>query len=190
MWWKFRRHHMAIVGLSVLGVFLFISLVPEFLAPYGTQTRNLRYAQGPPMGVHFIDSAGTFHVRPYVYGWASRRDPVTLRRITTVDESKLYPIQWFVQGEPYKLFMLYQASTHLFGVEGSKVHLVIMRVVEFIRSIPPLPLWLALAAAWPRGMRRGHSSAGGTYPVYTAGEAESSSACPLENATCAGDRHL
>jgi len=202
MWWKFRRHHMAIVGLSVLGVFLFISLVPEFLAPYGTQSRNLRYAQGPPMGVHFFDDAGDFHARPFVYGWKSERDPVTLRRITTVDHSKRYPIEWFAEGEPYKLFKMFPTNIHLFSVQGSKVHLfgtdqigrdvfsrvmyatrtslsigvigvvvafvlgltfggisgyvggmtdlLIMRVVEFIRSIPTLPLWLALAAALPR----------------------------------------
>jgi len=202
MWWKFRRHHMAIVGLSVLGVFLVISLVPEFLAPYRAHTRDLRYAQGPPMGIHFFDSTGTFHARPFVYGWKSERDPVTLRRITTVDDSKLYPLQWFVKGEPYELFKLFATDIHLFGVDGSKVHLfgtdqigrdvfsrtiyatrtslsigfigvmiafvlgltfggisgyvggmmdlVVMRVVEFIRSIPTLPLWLALAAALPR----------------------------------------
>jgi peptide/nickel transport system permease protein len=183
---------MAIVGLSVLGIFLVISLVPEFLAPYRAHTRDLRYAQGPPMGIHFFDSTGTFHARPFVYGWESERDPVTLRRITTVDESKVYPLQWFVKGEPYELFKLFSTDIHLFGVEGSKVHLfgtdqigrdvfsrtiyigvmiafvlgltfggisgyvggmmdlVVMRVVEFIRSIPTLPLWLALAAALPR----------------------------------------
>ena len=202
MWWKFRRHHMAIVGLSLLGIFLIIALVPEFLAPYGTHTRNLRYAQGPPMGFHFFDSTGTFHARPFVYGWKSKRDPVTLRRITTVDESKLHPVRWFVKGESYELFKLFETDIHLFGVDGSHVHLfgtdqigrdvfsrtlyatrtslsigfigvavafvlgltfggisgyvggivdlVIMRVVEFIRSIPTLPLWLALAAALPR----------------------------------------
>ena len=77
MWWKFRRHHMAILGLSLLGIFLIIALVPEFLSPYGTHTRNLRYAQGPPMGFHFFDSTGTFHARPFVYGWKSKRDAVT-----------------------------------------------------------------------------------------------------------------
>ena len=202
MWWKFRRHHMAILGLSLLGIFLIIALIPEFLAPYGTHTRNLRYAQGPPMGFHFFDSTGTFHARPFVYGWKSKRDAVTLRRVTTVDESKLHPVRWFVKGESYKLFNLFETDVHLFGVDASQVHLfgtdqigrdvfsrtlyatrtslsigfigvivafvlgltfggisgyvggmvdlVIMRVVEFIRSIPTLPLWLALAAALPR----------------------------------------
>ena len=202
MWWKFRRHHVAILGLSLLAIFLIIALIPEFLAPYGTHTRNLRYAQGPPMGFHFFDSTGTFHARPFVYGWKSKRDAVTLRRVTTVDESKLHPVRWFVKGESYKLFNLFETDVHLFGVDASQVHLfgtdqigrdvfsrtlyatrtslsigfigvivafvlgltfggisgyvggmvdlVIMRVVEFIRSIPTLPLWLALAAALPR----------------------------------------
>ena len=202
MWWKFRRHRVATLGLSLLAIFLIIALIPEFLAPYGTHTRNLRYAQGPPMGFHFFDSTGTFHARPFVYGWKSKRDAVTLRRITTVDESKLHSVRWFVKGESYKLLKLFETDVHLFGVEASKVHLfgtdqigrdvfsrtlyatrtslsigfigvmvafvlgltfggisgyvggmvdlVIMRVVEFIRSIPTLPLWLALAAALPR----------------------------------------
>ena len=202
MWWKFRRHHVAILGLSLLAIFLIIALIPEFLAPYGTHTRNLRYAQGPPMGFHFFDSTGTFHARPFVYGWNSKRDAVTLRRVTTIDESKLHPVRWFVKGESYKLFNLFETDVHLFGVDASQVHLfgtdqigrdvfsrtlyatrtslsigfigvmvafvlgltfggisgyvggmvdlVIMRVVEFIRSIPTLPLWLALAAALPR----------------------------------------
>ena len=202
MWWKFRRHRVATLGLSLLAIFLIIALIPEFLAPYGTHTRNLRYAQGPPMGFHFFDSTGTFHARPFVYGWKSKRDAVTLRRVTTVDESKLHPVRWFVKGESYKLFNLFETDVHLFGVDASQVHLfgtdqigrdvfsrtlyatrtslsigfigvmvafvlgltfggisgyvggmvdlVIMRVVEFIRSIPTLPLWLALAAALPR----------------------------------------
>ncbi len=202
MWWKFKRHHMAILGLSLLSVFLVISLVPEFLSPYGPHSRNLRYAQGPPMGIHFFDSDGEFHARPFVYGWDSRRDPVTLRKITTVDESKRYPLQFFMKGEAYKLFGVIDSDIHLFGVERSKIHLfgtdqigrdvfsrtlyatrtslsigfigvilafilgltigglsgylgglvdlLIMRLVEFIRSIPTLPLWLALAAALPR----------------------------------------
>jgi peptide/nickel transport system permease protein len=202
MWWKFKRHHMAILGLSLLGVFLVISLIPEFLAPYRPHDRDLRYTQGPPMGIHFFDSEGEFYIRPFVYGWTSKRNPVTLRKITTLDKSKRYPLRFFVKGEPYKLFGVFDSNIHLFGVQGSNIHLfgtdqigrdvfsrtlyatrtslsigfigvifafvlgltlggisgymggmvdlMIMRLVEFIRSIPTLPLWLALAAALPR----------------------------------------
>jgi peptide/nickel transport system permease protein len=202
MWWKFKRHRMAILGLSLLSVFLVISLVPEFLSPYGPHSRDLTYPQGPPMGIHWFDAEGGFHLRPFVYGWKSTRDPVTLRRITAVDESKRFPLQFFTKGEAYKLFGVINSDIRLFGVDGSKIHLfgtdqigrdvfsrtlyatrtslsigvigvvlafilglaigglsgymggmvdlVVMRLVEFIRSIPTLPLWLALAAALPR----------------------------------------
>ncbi len=36
------------------------------------------------------------------------------------------------------------------GYVGGLTDMIIMRVIEFIRSIPTLPLWLALSAALPR----------------------------------------
>ena len=202
MWWKFRRHHMALIGLSLLGVFLVICIFPEFIAPYAPHERNVKYPKGPPMAVHFFDSDGAFHPRPFVYGRKSSRDKVTYRRITKVDESKLWPVEFFVRAKPYKFLGLFDADLHLFGTQKGYIHLigtdqvgrdvfsrviyatrvslsigalgvaiafvlglffggisgymggitdiVIMRVVEFIRSVPTLPLWLALAAALPR----------------------------------------
>ena len=202
MWWKFKKHRMALVGVSILAVFLVACVIPEFLAPYGPQERNKRYAKAAPMGVHFIDSEGKFHLRPFAYGRTSKRDPVTFRLFTTVDETKIWPIQFFVSGAQYNFFGLIETDLHLFGTEKGFLHLfgtdqvgrdvfsraiyatrvslsigaigvaiaftlglviggiagylggiadiVIMRIVEFIRSVPTLPLWLALAAALPR----------------------------------------
>jgi peptide/nickel transport system permease protein len=202
MWWKFKRHRMALVGMSVLAVFLVMCIIPEFLAPYGPQERNTRYAKGPPMGGHFFDSDWTFHPRPFAYGRKNKRDPVTFRMVTTVDEAKRWPIHFFVHGTPYKLWGFIKSDLHLFGTKKGALHLfgtdqvgrdvfsrviyasrvslsigaigvaiafvlglviggiagylgglvdtVIMRSVEFIRSVPTLPLWLALAAALPR----------------------------------------
>jgi peptide/nickel transport system permease protein len=202
MWWKFRKHHMALIGIGILAIFLVACIIPEFLAPYGPQERNKRYAKGAPIGIHFIDSDGDFHLRPFTYSRKSKRDPVTLRKISVVDETKMWPIQFFVRGEPYKFLGLIDADLHLFGAETGFIHLfgtdqlgrdvfsrvlyatrvslsigaigvaiafilglviggisgymggvtdtIIMRIVEFIRSVPTLPLWLALAAALPR----------------------------------------
>jgi len=202
MWWKFRRHHMALVGIMVLGVLALVSLLPELIAPVAPGSRNSQYLAGEPMGIHLFDSEGGFHLRPFVYARTTKRDPVTLRKISVVDLSTRWPLQFFVRGAPYRLFGLIEADRHLFAVEGGFVHLfgtdtlgrdlftrtlhatrvsvsvglvgvamafvlgaliggvagyfggwldnAIMRLIEFVRSVPSLPLWLALSAALPR----------------------------------------
>jgi peptide/nickel transport system permease protein len=195
MWWRFRKHRMAMTGAAVLGIFLIISLFAEFFAPYGSHTRNPRYLQGPPMGIHLFDDNWNFHLRPFIYERANKRDPVTFRLRAVVDTSKQIPLRFFTRGETYTFWGLFEADLHLFGVDKEFVNLfgtdqlgrdvfsrlmyatrislsvgaigvflaftvgilmggiadeLIMRLMEFIRSIPTLPLWLALAAALPR----------------------------------------
>jgi len=204
MWWKFRRHKMALLGGGILAFLVFFSLFAEFFAPYTPQERTAKYAQGRPMGFHFIDAQGSFHLRPFVYARVTKRDKVTLRLVPTVDTTKMWPIQFFVHGDEYSMWGLFKSDIHFFGFEESKAffHLLgtdqlgrdvfsrilyatrtslsigaigvllsfvlgialggiagyfggmvdnlIMRLIEFIRSIPTLPLWLALAAALPR----------------------------------------
>ena len=202
MWWRFRKHRMAMSGTAVLGIFLIISLFAEFIGPYGSHTRNTRYLQGPPMGVHLFDDNWNFHLRPFIYGRVNKRDPVTFRLKAVVDPSIQIPLRFFTRGETYKFWGLFESDLHLYGVEKGFINLfgtdqlgrdlfsrlmyatrislsvgaigvflaftigifvggiagylggiadeLIMRLMEFIRSIPTLPLWLALAAALPR----------------------------------------
>ncbi len=78
MWWRFKRHHMAVLGMSVLAAFAFIAVFAEFLAPYDPGKRNTRYLAGPPMAVHVLGAQEGL-AQPYVFARASKRDPVTLR---------------------------------------------------------------------------------------------------------------
>ena len=202
MWWRFRKHRMAMTGAAILGIFLIISLFAEFIAPYKPHTRNPRYLQGPPMGIHLFDDNWNFHLRPFIYVRVNKRDPVTFRLRAVLDTSIQIPLRFFTRGETYKFWGLFEHDLHLFGVEKGFVNLfgtdqlgrdifsrlmyatrislsvgaigvflaftvgifmggiagyfggiadeLIMRLMEFIRSIPTLPLWLALAAALPR----------------------------------------
>ncbi|WP_290752013.1 ABC transporter permease [Amaricoccus sp.] len=202
MWWKFRRHRLAMAGLAMLGVLLLCALFPEFIAPYPGGQRDAAYVAGPPQGIHFVDAEGRFHLRPFAYGAKGVRDPQTLQKVWTADTSVIRPFVLFPKGEPYKLLGLIPMERHLFGVTEGKVHLfgtdftgldifsrsifaaraslgvafvgvtisfilgaaiggaagyfggvldnIVMRAIEFIRSIPTLPLWLALAALMPR----------------------------------------
>ncbi len=202
MWWKFRRHKMALFGLILLGMLLACALFAEFIAPYPPGQRDTAYVLGPPMLPRMIDDAGQFHLRPFVHGVKPVRDKTTLRMSYVVDPSEVWEISLFVKGAPYRLLGIIPADIHLFGVDKGFVHLfgtdftgldlfsrsihaaraslgvafvgvmisfilgaaiggaagyfggtfdnLVMRLIEFIRSIPTLPLWLALAALMPR----------------------------------------
>src|SRR5687768_9917775 len=73
MWWKFRRHKLAMVGLALLGLFLFFVLFPEFVSPYPPHQRDPGYVAGAPMSPRFVEVDGTFHFRPFVYGRKTER---------------------------------------------------------------------------------------------------------------------
>ena len=122
MWWRFKRHRMAVIGLSVLGLLLFISVFAEFIAPYSPLQRSKAYLGGEPMPMHFFDSQGGFHPRPFVYARVNKRDPVTLRLLPAVDQQKMWPIELFVRGDTYKLWGLIESDLHLIGVKEGFVH--------------------------------------------------------------------
>ena len=48
MWWKFRRHRIAVAAAIVLAAFYASILVSELLAPYNLHTRDTRHIYAPP----------------------------------------------------------------------------------------------------------------------------------------------
>jgi len=124
MWWRFRKHRLAVgAGLVILFLYL-VAAFCEFLAPYTLEARDIAYSYAPPQRLHFFGEDG-FHLRPFVYGLKSARHPETLRKIYVEDRSRRYPIRFFVRGEPYRLLGLIPTDIHLFGVdEGGTVFLL------------------------------------------------------------------
>ena len=101
-------------ALTLLVIFHAAVLLAGFLAPYGyaEQDRELPFA--PPTGLHLVDAAGQWHLRPFVYGVADDPDnPGGYRRDTT----QVFPVHVFVEGAPYKVAGLFTAHAHLFGVD-------------------------------------------------------------------------
>src|SRR5512138_3495469 len=72
MWWKFKKHRLALIGTVLLGIFVFIALFAEFLSPYTPTNRSPNYLFGRPQVLHFVDAEGKFHARPFTYALAAK----------------------------------------------------------------------------------------------------------------------
>jgi peptide/nickel transport system permease protein len=204
MWWKFRKHKMAVASGIFLIIIYIIAIFCEFVAPYAPDDTFIRYKLAPPTKVHIIDAQGKLHF-PFVYEIVRTRDPETLRNIYTENTETIFPIKLFTHGTSYKFWGLWETDVHLFGLDvqhaeqgimligadrlgrdlfsrmiygarislsiglvgvflslvlgvviggisgfyGGVVDTAIQRVIEFIRSIPTIPLWMGLSAALP-----------------------------------------
>jgi peptide/nickel transport system permease protein len=115
MWWKFRRHKAAVISGVVLIVLYTVVLFAEFFSPYLPGTRS-EHLFAPPQGIHFRDPNGQWHVWPLVYGIHKERDMETLQWIYSPDRDRVYPLQFFVHGETYKLWGHLETDLHFFGV--------------------------------------------------------------------------
>jgi peptide/nickel transport system permease protein len=204
MWWRLRKHKMALISAVILGVFYFVAVFSEFVAPYDPEQFFVQYKLAPPSKIRIRDAEGRLH-RPFVYKTNRDKDPETFRNIYTEDTEIRYPILFFVHGPEYELWGLWPMDLHLFGLPvpveeqgvflmgadrlgrdvfsrtsyGTRISLsiglvgvllsltigivlggisgyyggtldtIIQRVIEFIRTIPSIPLWMALSAALP-----------------------------------------
>lgn len=201
IWWKFREHKLALISTGVTLLMYLIAIFAGFLAPYITDSTQSQFTYAPPMPVHFFEDGKL--VRPYVYGLNQEIEPEALRRIFTVDPETKIPLGFFVHGEEYKFWGIWETDLHLFGpvekgqvvrflgadkvgrdlfsrmIYGTRISLsiglvgvsisfvlgtllggisgyyggaldnFIQRIIEFLRSLPTIPLWMGLAAAIP-----------------------------------------
>lgn len=111
MWWKLRRHRVAVVsGTILLAMYLGI-LICEFLAPYGVDSRNTDFIYAPPQVVHVFDHGRL--VAPYVDGFDYRLDMRRLERVYTPDPKKRQTLRFFCQGDHYRFWDLIPGDLHL-----------------------------------------------------------------------------
>ena len=204
IWWRFRRHKLALVSGIIILIIYLIVLLAEFIAPYDPGDYIARYTYAPPQTLYLFDTTnGQLSFDPYVNDYTVEIDQQALRRTFVIDPETRIPVRFFVHSWSYKLFGLIETDIHLFGPEnprdriyllgadsigrdvlsrliyGTRVSMTIglvgvvislvlgiflggisgyfggwidnfiQRLIDFLRSLPTIPLWLGLAAAFP-----------------------------------------
>lgn len=201
VWWKFRKHKVALVAGVIVILFYLVALLADFIAPLSPTKTDAKYLYAPPQSLEIEISAG--RLQAYVYGYTSKVDPVALRRTFEIDRAQKIPLSFFAQGPEYRFLGLFDLNTHLFGPTdpdqpmyllgadrlgrdlfsrlllgtrtsltigligvafsllfgiflggisgyyGGLIDTLIQRLIEFLRSVPSIPLWMGLAAAMP-----------------------------------------
>lgn len=121
MWWKFRKHKLAMVGATVTILIYLVAIFADFLAPFSSDRYLARYTYAPPQRLRFVlktDEGIKF--QPHVYGYKVEVDPVAFRRVFVPDETKIIPVDFFVHGAPYKILGLFKTDRHLLGPRNPK----------------------------------------------------------------------
>jgi peptide/nickel transport system permease protein len=101
--------------LGLLAVVYVATLFAGFLAPADPATQNRELSFAPPTRVRFVDSTGTLHLRPFVYGLNRSADGF---EEYIEDQSRIYPLRFFVRGASYWIAGLVHGDLHLFGTDS------------------------------------------------------------------------
>jgi len=205
MWWRFRKHKLALVSAVVLVMFYLVVLFADFLAYSDPLASEAQRGLISPQPILLFEDG---HWNPSVAKLVGARDPVTFKRVYVADPEQRVPVRMFMPGFEYKLWGFIPMDMHVLGVEGegnttenslfllgtdvqgrdqwsrlmygTQLSLligltsvaislvlgvflgglagyfggwldnVIMRFVEILRSIPTIPLWMALGASVPK----------------------------------------
>jgi peptide/nickel transport system permease protein len=84
-----------------------------------TQDREHPYA--PPSRLHFLDTQGRVHLRPFFYPLRIREGSFDQYQ---EDTAQPIPVKYFVDGAHYKLLGWVPCRLHLFGVDDARVYLL------------------------------------------------------------------
>lgn len=110
MWWKLKRHRLAMVSGVVL-LFLYITvLICEWMAPYSLHTRHTDFIYAPPQQIHFFHE-GSFK-GPFVYNFEYKLNMENLKREYSEDKSTIYPIRFFCSGDAYEFWGMVESRFH------------------------------------------------------------------------------
>ena len=111
MWWKFRRHKLAVAAGFFLLALYGSTLISEWIAPYNLHSRNTQFIHHPPQGLHLFHEGRL--IGPFVYGTSFELNMENLKREYVTDTSNVQPLRFLCSGDEYRFWGLIPASFHL-----------------------------------------------------------------------------
>ncbi len=112
MWWKFRKHKLAMVSLVIVALLYTMVIFAEPIAPRVPTKFDSGYVTVPPQRIRLFHDG---NLMLHTYGYSSVRDPETRARVWTIDTETIVPVGFFVRGQEYKLWGLIPMDVHLIG---------------------------------------------------------------------------
>ncbi|MBN4059419.1 ABC transporter permease, partial [Dehalococcoides mccartyi] len=204
IWWRFRKHRVAVVATAIIVIFYTMVIFADFLATSVPADSEAFRGLMPPQPVHIFDG---WKLSPHVCAVSGERNPITFQKDYVTDCTEKIQVRLFARGYEYKLFGVIPTDRHLLGMSddtlrpedhiyllgtdkqgrdmysrllfGTRISLtiglfgvalslvlgivlgavsgfygglidnLIQRLVEVVRSIPSIPLYMGVAAAFP-----------------------------------------
>jgi peptide/nickel transport system permease protein len=204
IWWRFRKHRVAVAATVIIVIFYTTVLFADFLATSNPADSEAFRGLMPPQPVVFFDG---WKPSPHVCAVSGVRNSVTFQKDYVRDCDEKIQVRLFGRGYEYRFLGILPTDRHLIGMSddtlraedyiyllgtdkqgrdmysrllfGTRISLLIglfgvglslvlgivlgaisgfygglidnliQRLVEIVRSIPSIPLYMGLAAAFP-----------------------------------------
>ena len=123
VWWRFRRHRLALVSAVVLILMYIVVLVPDFFSTQNPEATDARQAFVPIQGLHLFDDG---RLDPWVPGLVGKRDPVTLRMNWVADPSKKVRVRFFAPGHSWRVLGVFETNIHLIAAQDPRQRIFLL----------------------------------------------------------------
>ncbi|KAA3660813.1 MAG: hypothetical protein DWQ04_18325, partial [Chloroflexi bacterium] len=101
VWWRFKKHKLALVGGVVIIFIAIMAIFPEFFSTHDPNETVATDSFIPVQTLHFWRD-GRFQL--HVLDVEGKRNPDTLRMEWFVSEENIVPLRLWAHGVPYELF--------------------------------------------------------------------------------------
>ncbi len=112
VWWRFRKHRLALVAGVLFAIIVLIAGFPGFFATQNPVDSDKLGSFMPPQGMHIWDDGPAF----FAYAANGARNPRSLRMEWQLDLDEKVPLRFFGRGFEWKAFGLFPTTIHLIAV--------------------------------------------------------------------------